>query len=89
MPFRTDEHRTTIHFLTFAEMPHLVYEACVATGTPSNTRYVQEAVCAKLAAETDADYDDLVSRLPPTRNRTGAFNGQRAVGPANTVEEVM
>lgn len=88
MPFRLDENRTTIHFITFAEMPMMVYEACCATGTPSNTRYVQEAVCRKLADDTGLDYDELLSRLPPTRRQARVFNGQRAIGPANTVEEV-
>lgn len=88
MNYRIDETRTTIHFLTSAEMPSMVYEACVATGTPSNTRYVQEAVCRRLAADLGLDYDDLLSRLPAGRRQARVFNGLRAIGPANTVEEV-
>lgn len=87
MPFRLAEDRSTIHFLTSAEMPSLVYEACCKLGIPSNTRYVQLAVCEALARDLGLDMAELVASLPPTRSTRG-LRAQRAVGPANTVEEV-
>jgi hypothetical protein len=89
MPFRTDENRTTIHFLTFAEMPSMIYEACKAKDVPSNTRYVQEAICRRLADDMGYDYDVLVDHLPPGRRTVPTFNTQRRIGPANTHEEVI
>lgn len=87
MPFRVDETRTTIHIITFAEMPSLIYDACDLAGTPSNTRYIQEAICEKLARDLDVDYHDLIERLPATRARNG-FRAHRLHGPGNTVEDV-
>lgn len=75
MPFRLDERygefRAKIQFTTAAWMPYQIYQACLATGVLSNTRYCQLAVCEKLARDLDLDYDDLVANLP------------RARGPAN------
>lgn len=88
MSYRIDETRTTIHFLTSAEMPSLVYDACVKTGTPSNTRYVQEAVCRRLAEDLGLDLDELLARLPAGRRQARVFHGLQVIGPANTVEEV-
>ena len=90
MPFRLDEFRAKIQFITSAAMPNQIYEACKKTGTVSNTRYVQEAVCARLAEDLGIPYADLIDALPPTRGNSATlkFRHHRAVGPANTVEEV-
>lgn len=88
MPFRLDDQRSTIHFLTSAEMPSLVYEAAQKVGLPSNTRYVQIAVCRALSRDLGLDFDELVASLPPTRGKGKGLRGLRAVGPANTVEDV-
>ena len=32
MPFRLDEFRAKVQFVTSADMPALVYDACVKTG---------------------------------------------------------
>lgn len=65
MPFRLeDEFRAKVQFVTSAQMPMLVYEACLATGTVSNTVYYQHAVCEALARDLGLDYDDLVANLP-------------------------
>lgn len=78
MPFRLDEHRAKIQFITSAEMPHMIYKACIKTGTPSNTRYVQEAVCEKLARDLGVPLEELLERLPPARGMAGVlFGGDR------------
>lgn len=87
MPFRLNEFRAKIQFLTSAEMPSLIYRACVTTGTPSNTRYVQVAVAERLSRDLDIPVEDLLAKLPPTRDMNG-LRGQHAIGSANTVEEV-
>ena len=88
MPFRTGPGRTTIHFLTFTEMPSMIFEACKQHDVPSNTRYVQEAICRRIADDMGYEYDELVAALTPGRRTTPAFNGHRRIGPANTHEEV-
>ena len=87
MPFRLNEHRAKVQFLTSAEMPSLIYKACVATGAPSNTRYVQVAVCEALARDLGIPLEDLLERLPATRDMNG-LRSQRRIGSSNTVEEV-
>lgn len=78
MPFRLNEHRTTIKFITFARMPKMVYEACLSTSTPSNTRYIQEALCMRLAKDMGIPYESLLAELPPCRaNSAALFNGDR------------
>jgi hypothetical protein len=86
MPFRLDEKygefRAKIQFTTAAWMPYKIYQACLATGILSNTRYCQLAVCEALARDLGLDYDELVSQLP--RPRTVAnhlFNPMSDVPP--------
>jgi len=74
MPFRTGaytpagaEPRAKVQFTTAAWMPRLIYQACLATGTPSNTAYIQTAVCEKLARDLDKDLDKMMARLPKRR----------------------
>jgi hypothetical protein len=87
MPFRLNEHRTTIKIITFAQMPSLIYRACLATGTVSNTRYIQEAICEKLARDGIEPVESLKAKLPPSRtNAATLFDGSRkAVGGKNYV----
>jgi len=100
-PFRLDEYRAKVQFVTNAEMPMQVYEACVETGCPSNTVYYQLAVCAALAKDLGMDFDTLVARLPAPRGPAGhlfdpndpnhpmsRFWRSTTIGPANTIEEV-
>lgn len=56
-------------------MPAMIYEACVRTGTPSNTRYIQEALCEKLSRDLDVPLQDLIDRLPPTRTSASVLWG--------------
>lgn len=71
MPFRLDERygefRAKIQFTTAAWMPYKIYQACLATGILSNTRYCQIAVCEKLAKDLDLDLDELIAQLPKAR----------------------
>jgi hypothetical protein len=70
-PFRLDEFRAKVQFVTSAEMPALVYQACVETGCPSNTAYYQLATCAALAKDLGLDFDTLVAHLPTPRGPSG------------------
>ena len=90
MPFRLDDFRAKIQFITSSEMPNLIYEACVATGCQSNTRYIQEALCAAIARDLDLSLSELLSALPPTRGHAATLKMRehRRTGPGNTVEEV-
>lgn len=67
MPFRLNEFRAKIQFTTSAEMPSLVYQACLKTGAVSNTVYIQHAVIDALARDLDLDPDELRSHLPEPR----------------------
>lgn len=75
MPFRLNEYRAKIQFVTSAEMPSLIYKAAVATGTTSNTRYIQEALCASLARDLDIPMEALLAALPPTRGPAAQLFG--------------
>lgn len=90
-PFRLDQFRTKIAFVTYAGMPSQVYQACKITGTVSLTRYYQEAVCQRLATDLGIPLENLLARLPPPRGKAATLlmppDGPR-VGPANTDEEV-
>lgn len=72
MPFRLNpekygEFRAKVQFTTFARMPKLIYEACKVTGTPSNTVYVQRAVCEALARDLGLDLAALLEECPRSR----------------------
>jgi len=61
---------TAIHFRCNNEMPMMVYRACVATNTISNTRYIQEAVVARLAKDLGYDEQALIDLLPPSKTKS-------------------
>lgn len=91
MPFRLDEHRAKIQFITYAAMPHDIYKACLITGVMSNTRYVQEAVCEKLSRDLGVPIHELLDRLPPCRTTAAVlFGGDRkpVKRPLSEYEEV-
>ena len=75
MPFRLDEFRSKIQFVTSASMPSRIYKACLATGTGSNTRYIQEAVCERLSRDLGIPLDDLLAELPPSRTMAATLFG--------------
>lgn len=89
MPFRLNEFRAKVQFITSARMPSLVYKACMKTGTVSNTRYYQEAVCERLARDLGVPLESLIDELPPPRgSATVLFGDDRRQIKRRTVEEV-
>ena len=71
MPFRLHNEgfpdRTKIQFTTSIRMPHLIYRACQATGTVSNTVYCQHALVHALARDLQIPASDLLAELPEPR----------------------
>lgn len=91
MPFRLNEHRAKIQFITSAAMPNRIYKACLKTDTVSNTRYIQEAVCAALSRDLDIPLDDLLAELPEPRSNAARMierNGHKVPAQVRPVEEV-
>lgn len=95
MPFRLNEHRAKIQFLTSAEMPSLIYRACLETNTPSNTAYIQRAVAEALSRDLGIPLEDILANLPENKGMARTLFGddrkpvrQVRIGPANTVESV-
>lgn len=94
MPYRNlgepPHFAAKIQFVCSAATPRLIYLACLATDTISNTAYIQQAVSAALARDLGLDYDDLIAAHPPHRgNAKHRYpRGPNLIGPANTVEEV-
>lgn len=75
MPFRIDEHRAKIQFITSREMPSLVYKAAVRTNKVSNTVYIQHAVCEALSRDLGIPVEDLIAALPPARGSAATIFG--------------
>lgn len=69
MTWRLRDDTAKIQFCTGHWMPYRIYEACVATDVVSNSRYIQLALCEKLARDLDLDLDDLIAQLPPPRSK--------------------
>lgn len=69
MPFRLDDFRAKIQFITYAAMPSQIFRAAKATGKVSNTQYIQHAVCEALARDLGLDLQDLLDTLPPPKGR--------------------
>lgn len=88
MPFRLDEHRAKIQFLASARLPSLIYKAAIRAELPSNTAYIQRAVCEALARDLGIPLAELVDEQPPVRTKAGQFRDHRFTGPGNTVEQV-
>lgn len=92
MPHRLNEFRAKIQFVTSAEMPSLIYKACVATGARSNTVYIQMAVARALSRDLGIPMEEIVRNLPkPHGNAATRFDGGRRPvrpGSAGTIEEV-
>lgn len=77
MPYHLDD-RSKIQFTGPVSFPALIHKACIATECPSNTRYIQEAVCLALARDLGLDVGELLASLPPTRGPAAAlFGGDR------------
>jgi hypothetical protein len=87
LPFRLDEFRSKIQFVTAASMPNRIYKACLATGTASNTRYIQEAVCERLSKDLGIPLEDLLSELPPCRTSAATLWGGTRKPVPRTLDE--
>lgn len=90
--YKGDEYKGKIQFVTSAEMPYLIYRACVEKGFRSITAYCQHAVIDALVRDLGLDRDTLVSRLPVPRTSTMSLmdpshpNSQRIQG--GVIQEV-
>lgn len=71
MPFRLGKEgfpgRAKVQFTTSLSMPHMIYRACKATGTISNTVYVQRAVAEALARDLGIPIEQILADLPAPR----------------------
>lgn len=71
MPFRINPYefpdRAKIQFTSSAEMPSLIYRACLATGIVSNTVYCQHALVDALHRDLGIPKETLLGSLPPPR----------------------
>lgn len=88
MPFRMTEERAKVQFLTAARFPSLIYRAAGQTGLPSNTAYIQRAVCEALSRDLGIPLQELLDEQPPVRTKAGQFRDHQRTGPGNTIEEV-
>jgi hypothetical protein len=78
MPYHGLDHKAKIQFVAPPNFPSLIHKACVETDTVSNTRYIQEAMCARLARDLGLDEQELIDSLPPSRGMAAAlFGGDR------------
>lgn len=78
MPFRLDEFKAKFQFVAPANFPVLVNRAAEKKGIPSQTRYLQLALCRQLAEDLDMDEGELIRSLPPTRGPASVlFDGNR------------
>jgi hypothetical protein len=71
MPFRLGTegfpNRAKIQFTTSLSMPHLIYQACKATGTVSNTVYCQHAIANALSRDLGIPVEEILNDLPVPR----------------------
>lgn len=92
MPHRLNEFRAKIQFITFAEMPSMIYRAVLRTDKVSNTQYIQHAVCAALSRDLGIPLEELLVRLPEPRGSARVPFGEDRrprKGPSGGVEEVV
>lgn len=90
-PHRLNEFRSKIQFVADSGMPARIYEAVCKRGMPSNTVYIQHAVCEALSRDLGIPLENLLARLPEPRGKAAVpFGPDRKPmpGPANTIETV-
>lgn len=82
----------SLMFRAQAEFPWLIYQACLASGTVSNTAYIRNAVAEALARDLGIPLEEITKNFPPLRTRSATLfvhgNGPVRYGQGNTVEEV-
>jgi hypothetical protein len=91
MPFRLSELSAKIQFITSAQMPSMIYRACLATGTVSNTVYIQRALAEALARDLNIPVEDIMANLPAPRGPAAHLyehDQPVRIGPGNTIETV-
>lgn len=59
--------KTKIQFITSVQMPSLVYKAVVKTKKPSQSVYIQHAVCEALSRDLGIPLEELLAQLPKAR----------------------
>lgn len=69
MPYRLNEFRAKIQFVTSARTPSLIHRAVVAGHAISNTVYIQHAVCEALSRDLGIPLQDLLDELPEAKGR--------------------
>lgn len=93
MPWHGEGERfTVIHFATALQMPALIHQAILATDGTTQTRYIQEAICTRLAKDLGMDKAELLAMLPPGRGKrlfNGKYKNAQFPGSANTHEDVV
>ncbi len=77
MPFRLDETKAKIHFVTSVRMPMLINRAARATGKCSNTQYIQHALVEAIARDLELDADDLYAELPTPKAQAATLDDHR------------
>jgi hypothetical protein len=78
MPFRLDEFKAKIQFIVPNNFPVLINRAAEEGNIPSQTRYIQLALCRQLAEDLGLNEDELIRSLPPTRTHASVlFDGNR------------
>lgn len=79
-PFRLNEFRAKIQFVTSAETPSLIAKAAAKRDLSSNTEWLQHTIAAALAKELDLDLQQRMERLPPNRATPTILFGDTAKG---------
>lgn len=69
MPFRLNEFRAKVQFVTSARMPSLITKARTQRDLPSNTTYIQLALCEALSRDLGIPLEELLAELPPSFQR--------------------
>lgn len=92
MPWHGEGERfTVIHFATALQMPALIHQAILATSGTTQTRYIQEAICTRLAKDLGMSEKELLALLPPGRSKKvfGRHKNPSLPGGPNTYEDVI
>lgn len=64
MPFRLNEFRAKVQFITSARTPRLIHEAATKQGLKSNTVYLQRVVAEALSRDLGIPLQELLDELP-------------------------
>lgn len=73
MPFRLNEFRAKVQFMSFSRMPGLITQAAKKRGYVSNTQYINMVLCAALSRDLGLDEGELIAELPPPTSAAAHF----------------